>query len=34
MTWQLFAGIGIGIVVTLVAQAVLFYWASKGDSGR
>lgn len=34
MTWQLFAGIGIGIVVTLVVLLVLFYKASQGDSGR
>ncbi len=35
MSWQLLAGIGLGIVViAVVVFLAWFYWATSGDGGR
>lgn len=34
MSWQLLAGIGIGMIITLAALIALFYWATSGDGDK
>lgn len=34
MSWQLLAGVGLGIIITIAALLALFNWATSGDGGR
>lgn len=34
MSWQLLAGIGIGMIITIAALLALFYWATSGDGDK
>lgn len=34
MSWQLLAGIGLGMIITIAALIALFYWATSGDGGK
>lgn len=34
MSWQLLAGIGIGMIITIAALIALFYWATSGDGDK
>lgn len=34
MSWQLLAGIGIGMFITIAALIALFYWATSGGGDK